>query len=58
MLTKFLFVTMFAAFVAADYEAFDDESEADPRILFANVTAGKLTLIDESQKNIGECEGV
>ena len=54
MLTKFLFVTMFAAFVAADYEAFDDESEADPRILFANVTAGKLTLIDESQKNIGE----
>ena len=49
---------MFAAFVAADYEAFDDESEADPRILFANVTAGMLTLFDGSQKNIGECKGV
>jgi len=35
---------MFAAFVAADYEAFDDESEADPRILFANVTAGLLPV--------------
>ena len=58
MLTKFLFVTMFAAFVAADYETFDDESEADPRILFANVTAGMLTLFDGSQKNIGECKGI
>merc|ERR1712130_180397 len=39
-----MIVTMFVALVAAEYDTFDDESEPDPRLLFANVTSGLLPV--------------
>merc|ERR1712233_263467 len=44
MLTKFMIVTMVVALAAAEYDTFDDESEPDPRLLFANVTSGLLPV--------------